>query len=50
VTARLIIEINLKGITDPVLAEEFGAAAAVADPVAERADAIVAAVRAEVAR
>jgi len=50
VTARLIIEVNLKGITDPVLAEEFGAAAAVADPVAERADAIVAAVRAEIAR
>jgi methenyltetrahydrofolate cyclohydrolase len=50
VTARLIVEVNLKGITDPVLAQEFGAAAAVADPVAERADAIVAAVRAEVAR
>jgi methenyltetrahydrofolate cyclohydrolase len=50
VTARLIVEVNLKGITDPVLAEEFGAAAAVADPVVERADAIVAAVRAEVAR
>ena len=50
VTARLIIEVNLKGITDPVLAEEFEAAAAAADPVAERADAIVAAVRAEVAR
>ena len=50
VTARLIIEINLKGITDPVLAEEFGSAAAVAGTVAERADAIVAAVRAEIAR
>ena len=50
VTARLIIEVNLKGITDPVLAEEFGTAAAVADTVAERADAIVAAVRAEIAR
>ena len=50
VTARLIIEINLKGITDPVLAEEFGTAAAVAGTVAERADAIVAAVRAEIAR
>jgi methenyltetrahydrofolate cyclohydrolase len=50
VTARLILEVNLKGITDPVLAEEFGAAAAAAGPVAERADAIVAAVRAEVAR
>jgi formiminotetrahydrofolate cyclodeaminase len=50
VTARLNIEVNLKGITDPVLAEEFGAAAAVAGTVAERADAIVAAVRAEIAR
>ena len=50
ITARLIIEINLKGITDPVLAEEFGTAAAVAGTVAERADAIVAAVRAEIAQ
>ena len=50
VTARLIIEVNLKGITDPVLAEEFGAAAAIAGTVAERADAIVAAVRAEIVR
>ena len=50
VTARLIIEINLKGITDLVLAEEFGTTAVVAGTVAERADAIVAAVRAEVAR
>src|SRR5947208_12736252 len=50
VTARLIIEVNLKGITDPVLAEEFGTTAVVAGTVAERADAIVAAVRAEVAR
>jgi hypothetical protein len=33
-----------------VLAEEFGAAAAIAGTVAERADAIVAAVRAEIAR
>ena len=50
VTARLILEVNLKGITNPVLAEQFGAAAAAAGPVAERADTIVAAVRAEVAR
>ena len=50
ITARLIIEVNLKGITDVVLAEEFGTAAAVAGTVAERADAIVAAVRAEIAR
>jgi formiminotetrahydrofolate cyclodeaminase len=50
VTARLIIEVNLKGIKDPVLAEEFGTVAAMADAVAERADAIAAAVRAEIAR
>ena len=50
VTARLIIEVNLKGITDLVQAEEFGTAAAVAGTVAERADAIVAAVRAEIVR
>src|SRR6201981_2662593 len=50
VTARLIIEVNLKGITDPVLAEEFGAAAAAAGPAAERDGALGAAVRAEVAR
>ena len=50
VTARLNIEVNLKGITDPVLAEEFRTAAAAADVVAERADAIVAAVRAEIVR
>src|SRR5204862_4817539 len=50
VTARLNIEVNVKGITDPVLAEEFGAAAATAGTVAERADAIVAAVRSEVSR
>src|SRR5215468_9485948 len=50
VTARLIVEVNLKGIRDPGRAEEFGTAAAVAGTVAERADAIVAAVRAEIAR
>jgi formiminotetrahydrofolate cyclodeaminase len=50
VTARLFIEINLKGITDQVLLDEFAATAAVADTVAARAEAIVAAVRAEVSR
>ena len=50
VTARLIIEVNLKGIKDPVVAEEFGTVGEMADAVAERADAIVAAVRAEIAR
>ena len=49
VTARLLIEVNLKGITDPVLRDELAATAAVADTVAERADDIVASVRAEIA-
>jgi methenyltetrahydrofolate cyclohydrolase len=49
VTARLIIEINLKGITDPVLRDELAATAGVADAVAERADEIIASVRAEIA-
>jgi methenyltetrahydrofolate cyclohydrolase len=49
-TARLFIEIDLKGITDQVLLDGFAATAAVADTVAARAEAIVAAVRAEVSR
>ena len=50
VTARLFIEINLKGIIDQVLLDEFGATAAVADMVVARADQLVAAVRAEISR
>ena len=50
VTARLFIEINLKGITDQVLLDEFAATAGVADTVVARAEAIVAEVRAEVSR
>ena len=50
VTARLNIEVNLKGITDQVLADEFAATAAVANTVVARAEAIVAAVRAEISR
>jgi len=50
ITARMIIEVNLRGIRDLVLAQEFGDAAALADTVAERADAIVAAVRSEIAQ
>ena len=50
VTARLNIEVNLKGITDQVLLDEFAATAAVADRVAARADQVVAAVRAEISR
>jgi methenyltetrahydrofolate cyclohydrolase len=49
-TARLFIEINLKGITNPVLLDEFAAAAAVADTVVARAEAVGAAVRAEIGR
>jgi methenyltetrahydrofolate cyclohydrolase len=49
-TARLFIEINLKGITNPVLLDEFAATAAVADTVVARAEAVVAAVRAEISR
>jgi methenyltetrahydrofolate cyclohydrolase len=50
VTARLLIEVNLNGITDPVLRNEFAATAAVADTVTARAGQIVAAVRAEISR
>ena len=50
VTARLFIEINLKGITEAVLLDEFGATAAVADTVVARADQLVVAVRAETSR
>jgi len=50
VTARLNIEVNLRGITDAVLREELAETALVADTVAEQADEIVAAVRAEITR
>jgi methenyltetrahydrofolate cyclohydrolase len=49
-TAQLIIEVNLRGITDPALRAEFAETAGMADAVAARADEIVAAVRAEIAR
>ncbi len=49
-TARLIIEVNLKGITDPVLRDEFAATAAVADTVILRAVQVVATVREEISR
>jgi formiminotetrahydrofolate cyclodeaminase len=50
VTARLIIEVNLKGMTDPMLKDEFAATAAAADTVIARTDQIVAAVREEISR
>jgi len=49
VTARLLIEVNLSGIADAVLVDEFATTAAVADTVTERADEIIASVRAEIA-
>jgi formiminotetrahydrofolate cyclodeaminase len=50
VTARLMIEVNLKGITDVTLRDEFAATAAAADTIVARADEIVAAVRQEIAQ
>jgi methenyltetrahydrofolate cyclohydrolase len=48
VTSRLNIEVNLRGITDAALRDELAETALVADTVAERAEAIVTAVRAEI--
>src|SRR5690349_15615599 len=48
VTSRLNVEVNLRGITGPALRDELAATALVADTVAERAEAIVTAVRAEI--
>jgi len=50
VTTRVNVEVNLRGIKDPALRDEFAAATAVADEITERADRIVAAVREEIAR
>lgn len=50
VTARLIIEVNLKGMTDPALNDEYAATATAADTVIVRTDQIVAAVREEISR
>jgi formiminotetrahydrofolate cyclodeaminase len=48
ITARINIEVNLRGIKDPALRESLAATAAMADEVAARADQIVAAVRLEI--
>lgn len=50
VTTRVNIEVNLRGIKDPALRDEFAAATAAADEITERADRIVAAVREEISR
>jgi methenyltetrahydrofolate cyclohydrolase len=50
VTARLNVEVNLRGIPDPGIRAEFIATAAVTDDVTVRADRVVAAVREEISR
>jgi len=50
VTARLNIEVNLRGITDPELRDSLAETAGVTDAVVARADQVVAAVRAEITR
>ncbi len=50
VTARLNIEVNLRGITDPALRDELAETAGAGDAVVARADQVVAAVRAEITR
>jgi formiminotetrahydrofolate cyclodeaminase len=50
VTARLNIEVNLRGITDAALREELTEMARMGDAVVDQADRIVAGVRAEITR
>jgi formiminotetrahydrofolate cyclodeaminase len=50
VTARLNVEVNLRGISDPAVRAEFAATAAVTDDITARADRVVTAVREEIAR
>ena len=49
VTARVNIEVNLRGVKDAALRDELTATAAVTDEIIARADQIVAAVRKEIA-
>jgi formiminotetrahydrofolate cyclodeaminase len=49
VTARVNVEVNLRGIKDPVVAAEYVAATAITEDLIVRADRIVAAVREEIA-
>jgi methenyltetrahydrofolate cyclohydrolase len=49
VTARLNVEVNLRGISDPAVVAEFVATTAVTDDIIARADRVVAAVREEIA-
>jgi formiminotetrahydrofolate cyclodeaminase len=50
VTARVNVEVNLRGIKDPAVREDLTGTAALTDEIASRADRIVAAIREEIAR
>jgi formiminotetrahydrofolate cyclodeaminase len=50
VTARVNVEVNLRGIKDPAVQAEYIATAAVTDDIVARADRVVAAVREEISR
>ena len=50
VTARVNIEVNLRGIKDAAIRAELTATAALTDEIVVRADQVVAAVRAEISR
>jgi len=50
VTARVNIEVNLRGIMDAAIKNELSATAAATDEITARADRIVAAVRDEITR
>jgi formiminotetrahydrofolate cyclodeaminase len=50
VTARLNVEVNLRGIPDPGIRAEFIATAAVTEDIIARADRVVAEVREEISR
>ncbi|MBV9095069.1 MAG: cyclodeaminase/cyclohydrolase family protein [Streptosporangiaceae bacterium] len=50
VTARPFVEVNVRGITDPAVAADLVATAALTDEITARADRLVAAVRNEIRR
>jgi formiminotetrahydrofolate cyclodeaminase len=50
VTARVNIEVNLRGIKDNAIRTELTATAAITDEIIARADRVVAAVRDEISR
>ena len=50
VTSQVNIEVNLSGITDPVVRADIASMTAVADEIAGRTDRVVAAIRSEIGR